>query len=228
MNNKLLSYSSFGVLVAILVLVAIPFFSPKSSVRYGGVTNYNNIQLQPEAANDGIDLIVAKDFAGTNKFQVATSGQVVAASGTTYLSNPVIRDRNGSILTVTDSVVTSTINLTGAQLCQNPRINVEFRTTTGTLTIASSSDLTAECLTTAGDKFGFPITLFNASGTGNFNVVAGVSSSLVSFSVGTSSLSGLRATTTIVASSSAHLWIEFMGASSTGGNWLIDTLNVMF
>lgn len=203
----------------------LPFASRIPSVSIPslrGVTNYNNIELQPEAANDNIALLRMRDFAGVLKYDFSTSGRITAASGTTYLSNPVVRDRNNSIPTIQDAAnSTSTRALTGAEICQNPVLNVTFTTATGTLTLASSSDMVAQCLQVAGDKFAFPITIHNASGTGNFVIQRGTSSSLESaFLASSTTASAGRATTTLIASSSGHLWAEFIGASSSGGNWI--------
>lgn len=194
----------------------------------GGVTNYSNIELRPEAANDGLALIRAFNFAGVERLRITTSGQIFAASGTTYLSNPVVRDRNRSVLSLADqsspNLVTSTVVLRNSNLCENPIVNIAISTATGTLTLASSSALVTDdgaCLTEIGDKFAFPITLHNASGSGNFVLAAGVSTSLNTlFSASGTEAFGLRATTTLIASSSGHLWAEFIGASSTGGNWI--------
>lgn len=217
---RVLSWVSF-------VVSVVGLFLPLAKSNLAGVTNYNNLGLRPEAANDGIDLIRALDFAGVLKFRVATSGQVVAASGTTYLTNLILRDRDNAVPLIQDTAVTSTIWLTAAQLCDNPRIELGFRTTTGTVWLASSTGLVADCFGGVVGKFAFPITLYNASGTGNFVVlpIANGSSSFHTFAA-SSTPSNSRATSTLIASSSAHLWIEFVGVSSTGGNWADYTLDV--
>lgn len=150
--------------------------------------------------------------------------------GDARFNSAVWRDKNGSILTLADDgsrgTATSVIPLRSGDLCENPRIHIEFRTTTGTLRLASSSAMVADCLPSAGDKFLAPITIHNASGTGNFVLVAGVSSSIITpfttSSVGSSGVTGeiARATSSLVASSSGHLRPEFRSASSTGGNWI--------
>lgn len=218
--NKLYKVLLGVSLVLSLVGLFLPL-APEAVQKLRGVTNFNNLELRPEAANDGVALLRARDFNGVLKLDVATSGQIIAASGTTYLSNPVVRDRNNAIPTIVDGAVTSTRSLTGAEICQNSILNVDFVTATGTLTLASSSDVVAQCLSIAGDKLAFPITISNVDGSGTFNLAAGVSSSLdTAFTASGTTAFGLRATSSIIASSSAHLWVEFMGASSTGGNWI--------
>ena len=188
-----------------------------------GITRYPNSGLAARFLNIGQSVGTSTALADG---AIRTDGSITVSSGTVYASLVVIRDRNKSVPVIQDTAVTSTIWSTSGQLCQNPRAGFGFRTSTGTLFLASSTDVFVDCFGSVEGKLAFPITLFNASGTGNFVVlpIANGSSSFHTF-VGSSTPSNSRATSTLVASSSAHLWVEVY-TSSTGGLWVDYTLNV--
>ncbi len=168
MNNiyKVLIGAAVGLLIGLVIGWAL------AGNSYGGVTNYDSLQLQPSSSSD--DALDVRNSGGTSRLVVSGSG-VITLSGATTISGTAALS---STLTVSGETQLSTLvhggdelsmassttrfssstgvyTMTAADICNNSIISVEDWTgaPTGTAIFAlpTVTTLFADCLDTHGD-----------------------------------------------------------------------------
>lgn len=187
MTNKLLSYSSIGVQVLTLILVAVVVFGGSSQVL-GGMTNFNSLTLQPETASD--DVLVVKNYSGTAQLTANGTGGITVSGTSTFTGDTRVASlvNTGASTTISTATGAATV-LTAAYACDAGFVNTNASTTSAsTLTLPSATTMFADCLTTNGDDTTVSIKNLSASST---VITAGASTTIAIDNGGTVTLGAL-------------------------------------
>lgn len=212
-----------GTLVGVVAIVAVvggllvgaSVGGALSGQNAGGTRNYDN-PVFTYGARAGLTETQIID-ANARWVGRVSSSQAFALTGSftsagdNRLASFVRTDANGALPNIVISTTSPNMAiLTAAQECDNPVIDVANGVSaTGTILLASTTAMTADCLTTVGDTLEFR--LWNASTTGFLGLSVGGSSTLVTSINATSSLDAREITDVSVTlvTSSSQPWLIY-------------------
>lgn len=203
--NKLLSYLTPVLLVAILVLQIISFGG--TGVAVGGTTNYDQIDTTDGYSVDGTSVINGSGvWIGT----ITTSNAGTFSGGLTA-SGGFTTDRIlfGSTGKTTNSTATSTLTLTAANVCDNALYEWTPSVASATTSLPTATTLVADCLTADGMYKYFR--LKNLGDTASTTYISGLLSNGLNLRFASSS----NATASSTIAGGAWVDLYFQRASST-------------